>query len=201
MPFRPVWLEKRQHQRSNYELESAVNLPSPRSAHQLLQIVLPLPNLISDGVGRAGRLRRSIFAQTGAHHTSLSQLSGPVAFTARLENGAIKSMSETSALLLLDSLDPLILLQIRTLVHISQDCDLDTQISSVETTTIQCVPECLAISGPRSCRPIKSSLCLHPKRLHEAIRRFIYGGFRLQTCFWLKFWNMLCSVEKPRTWD
>lgn len=49
---------------------------------QCSPVALPLPNLISGGVGRAGRLRRSTFAQTWAHHTSLSQLSGPVAFTA-----------------------------------------------------------------------------------------------------------------------
>lgn len=78
-------------------------------------------------VGRADRLRRSTFAQTQAHHTSLSQLSGPVAFTAGLKNGAIKSMSETSALFLLHSLDPLIILQIRTLVHISRCCDLQPE--------------------------------------------------------------------------
>lgn len=134
------------------------------------RIAVPVPNLISDRVGRAGRHRRSMFAQTQAHHTSLSQLLGPVAFTARLENGAVKSMSETSALFLLDSLDPLILLQIRTLVHISQCGDLqpeeNTQIRSAETTTLQRVSECLTVPAPHSCTPMKSYLCLPAKRLY-----------------------------------
>lgn len=63
-------------------IRNGINLPSPFAAHQLLQIALPLPNLVSGRVRSAGRLRRSTFAQTQAHHTSLSQLSGPVAFTA-----------------------------------------------------------------------------------------------------------------------
>lgn len=174
---------KTQHWCSNYELENSGNLPYPCGTHQLLQISVPVPNLIRDTVGRAGRHRRSTFAQTQAHHTSLSQLSGPVAFTARLENGAVKSMSETSALFLLDSLDPLILLQIRTLVHISQCGDLqpeeNTQIRSAETTTLQRVSECLTVPAPHSCTPMKSHLCLPAKRLYQAVRRFIVQRFRL----------------------
>lgn len=161
---------KTQHWCSNYELENSGNLLYPCGTHQLLQIAVLVPNLISDRVGRAGRHRRSTFAQTQAHHTSLSQLSRLVAFTARLENGAVKSMSETSALFLLDSLDPLILLQIRTLVHISQCGDLqpeeNTQIRSAETTTLQRVSECLTVPAPHSCTPMKSDLCLPTKRLY-----------------------------------
>lgn len=54
-----------------------------------------------------------------------------------------------------------------------------TPIRIVKTTTIQSVPEWLAVPAPHSRSPIKSYLCVHTKMLSYEIRRFILKKFRL----------------------
>lgn len=96
-------------------------------------------------------------------------------------------MSETSALFLLDSLDPLILRQIRTLARISQYWDLQyqTQIRSVGTTATRHVPECLTPPARR-----EEATYTH------ALRRFVFEVSTLNCLFLVFIFNVMSEEKK-----
>ncbi len=96
---------------------------------------------------------------TRASHIIRSTFEPSGFYCARLENGAIKPMGEPSAPLLPTTLALLLLLQIRTLMHIGQHHGLPpmniarAQIKRVKTTilgllTAHSAPEYLGVSAP-----------------------------------------------------
>lgn len=89
---------------TRFQLEPGVILHSPRSTHRLLQISLALPNLISYRIGDAGRHQRAIHTHIHVSHIIRSAFEPSGFYGARLENGAIKAMSEASAPFLLPTL-------------------------------------------------------------------------------------------------
>lgn len=98
-----VWLERNNN---GVPIRGRCKSPIPMQHSPVAPDPLSLPNLISYRIGDAGRHQRGTYTHTNTRASHIIRSAfGPSGFyCARLENGAIKSMSEASAPFLLPRL-------------------------------------------------------------------------------------------------